>query len=406
MNKIIEEAYDKAKEVLKTCVRPSGFYASGLPGGYEATWARDSMITSLGAGLLGKEFKEPIKKSLELLSRNQSLLGQIPNCVGSYNNDRKSDVTFNSIDSSLWYAIGFINYALNFADKDFYSHHRKNLSLAIIWLSYQDPDEVRLLAQQPTMDWQDAFPHKYGYTINSHALYYAVLKMVGKDRQAEHMKRVINGQTSKYMSLYDNKLGYYYPWAWKNHDGDREHEEWFDSLGNCLAIITGLATPTIAKNILKQIDQKKINRPYPLKAIWPVIKPGDKEWHSYFSKCDAREPYHYLNGGIWPFIGGFYVVALIKMKQFKKAEAELAKLAKANLQLIDYPKFPQYMYEISKSRHIPIDKLMAMRHKEFNECLDGRNGKPTGEPYQAWSAGSFVYACECLKQKKVIYFDY
>lgn len=399
MNKIIEQAREKALDVLRACAKPTGFYASGLPGGYEATWARDSMVTTLGAIFAGREFKAPIKKSLELLSRNQSLLGQIPNCVGSYNNDRKSDVTFNSIDSSLWYAIGFLAYANAFSDKDFFASHKKHLTMALVWLSYQDPDEVRVLTQQPTMDWQDAFPHKYGYTINTNALYYGVLKMVGKDRQAEHMKKIINGERDKYISLYDKKLGYYYPWAWKNHDGDREHAEWFDSLGNCLAIITGLATPLIAKKILEHIDKARINRPYPLKAIWPVIKPGDPEWHSYFYKCDARAPLHYLNGGVWPFIGGFYVVALIKMKQFEKAERELAKLAKANLQIIHYPKSPQGLGEKAKSK-----KLLALRQAEFNEWLDGKTGKPTGEPYQAWSAGAYIYACECLKAKKVLYF--
>ncbi len=396
---IINQAYDKAVEVLRACAKPTGFFASGLPGGYEATWARDSMVTSLGASLVGDEFKTPIKKSLELLSRHQSLLGQIPNCVGSYNTDRQSDVTFNSIDSSLWYAVGFLTYATKFADKDFYSNYRKHLIMSLVWLSYQDPDEVRMLAQQPTMDWQDAFPHKYGYTINSHALYYGALKMVGKERQAEHIKKIINGDRDKYLSLYNKKLGYYYPWAWKNHDGDREHEEWFDSLGNCLAIITGLATPTIAKKILEHIEKNRINRPYPLKAIWPVIKPGDKEWHSYFSKCDAREPFRYLNGGIWPFIGGFYVVALIKMKQFAKAEQELIKLAKANLQIIHYPQAPQNLPTIAKNK-----KLSTIRQKEFNECLDGQTGEPTGEPYQAWSAGAYLYAYHCLKEKKVLYF--
>lgn len=407
MNKIIDQAYTKAIEVLTACAKTKtgAFYASGLPGGYEATWARDSMVTSLGASLIGKSFKEPIKRSLELLSRHQSALGQVPNCVGSYNLDRKSEITFNSIDSSLWYIIGFMNYALTFGDKAFYNHHRESLIKAITWLAYQDPDEVKLLAQQPTMDWQDAFPHKYGYTINSHALYYAVLKLVGKDKQAALVKKIINGDRDKYLSLYDKKLGFYYPWAWKNHDGDREHEEWFDSLGNCLAIVTGLATPTIAKNILRHIEKQKINRPYPLKAIWPPIKPGDKEWHSYFSKCDARQPLHYLNGGIWPFIGAWYVAALVKMKQHKKAEAELIKLAKANLQVIKQPELPQNLELSQKNKHLSKNKLQKLRQKEFNEWLDGQSGLPQGEPYQAWSAGAFIYAHHCVKNKRVIFFE-
>jgi len=377
---ITEKAYAKAVEVLEHCSRPEGFYASGLKGGYEAVWSRDSMITSLGAVFLGEKFKNTIKHSIITLGKEQSRLGQIPNCVGSYNTDRRSDVTYNSIDSTLWYIIGTLNYILDFHDKSLYKKYKQKIALGFVWLSYQDPDEVGVLAQQPTMDWQDAFPHKYGYCINTQSLYYACLKLFGKDEQALNLKKIINGEKEKYISLYDKKLGYYYPWGWKNHDTDREHEEWFDSLGNLLAVITGLATPKISASIMKYIERVKVNKPYPCKTIWPSIKPGDKEWKSYFSQCDAREPDHYLNAGIWPYIGGFYIVALVKMKQFKKAESELQKLAKANLKQLD--------------------------GHEFNEWLDGKTGEPKGEPYQAWSAGTYLYAYECVRQKKVFHFDY
>lgn len=377
---ITKKAYVKAKEVLEHCARPAGFYASGLKGGYAAVWSRDSMITSLGAMFFGEEFKNNIKNSIITLGKNQSRLGQIPNCVGSYNLDRRSDVTYNSIDSTLWYLIGTLNYILNFGDKQLYKKYKDKISLGFLWLSYQDPDEVGVLAQQPTMDWQDAFPHKYGYCINTQALYYACLKFFGKDGAAKNLQKIVNGENRKYMSLFDKKLGYYYPWGWKNHDTDREHEEWFDTLGNLLAVITGLATPKIAKSIMHYIERAKVNKPYPCKAIWPPIKPGDKEWKSYFAQCDAREPYHYLNAGIWPYIGGFYIVALVKTKQYGKAKKELQKLAKANLQ-----------------------KLAGY---EFNECLHGQTGKPTAEPYQAWSAAAYIYAYECVQQKKVFHFDY
>jgi len=374
----IEEAYQEALKVLDYCNKPTGFYASGLKGGYEATWARDSMTMTLGAALEGDRYKTVIKKSLDLLARNQSYLGQIPNCVGSYNLDRKSDVTFNTVDSNLWYIIGLLIYCSTFDDKDFYAKHERHLNLALIWLAYQDPDEVRLIAQQPTMDWMDAFPHKYGYAIHAQSMYYGVLNMVGKHRQARHIKRVINGEIQKYVSLYDNKLGFYYPWAWKNHDDKREHEEWFDTTGNLLAIITGLATPAIAKNILKHIDNEAVARPYPCRVIDHPLKKGDPDWHDYFENCDAREPYHYLNGGVWPFVGGLYIAALVKMKEFDKAEKELEKLAEANLR--------------------------KLKGYGFNEWLDGITGEPKGEPYQGWSAGTYIYAYHCLKKRKALFF--
>ena len=378
--KIFKEARDKAIIVLEHCVCPFGFNASGLKGGYEGLWARDSIIISLGASFIDTKFKDTFQKSLQLLGKYQSNLGQIPNAVGDYNRDRKSKITFNTIDSSLWYIIGNFVYAKAYNDKIFLKKYQKNIDNAFLWLKYQSQNEDTLLTQQPTMDWQDAFPHKYGRTINTHALYYTALNMFGQKKLAERVKKVINGEGKKYLSLYDEKLGYYLPWAWKNHDGQREQEEWFDALGNLLAIVTGLATPKIAKSILKHIEDKKINKPYPCKAIFPPIKIGDKEWHPYFSKCLSKNPYQYSNGGVWPFIGAFYIVALVKIKDYKKAEKELNNLAKAN-------------------------KLGKEREWEFNEWLDGETGEPKGIPEQGWSAGAYIYAFECLKKRKVFFFN-
>jgi glycogen debranching enzyme len=375
-----EEAYNKAIIVLEHCARSFGFNASGLRGGYEGLWARDSMITSLGASSISKKFKDTFKKSLELLNKYQSSFGQIPNAVGDYNIDRKSKITFNTIDSTLWYIIGNFIYNKAYNDKTLLEKYQKNIDKAFLWLKYQDPNEDTLLVQQPTMDWQDAFPHKYGRVINTQALYYAALKMFGQNKLAEHIKRIVNGNREKYLSLYDEGLGYYLPWIWKNHDGNREQEEWFDTLGNLLAIITGLATPKIALSIIDYVEKNKINKPYPCKAIYPPIKPRNKEWHSYFSKCLAKDPYNYLNAGVWPFIGAFYVVALVKVKDYKKAGRELNNLAQAN-------------------------KLGKEREWEFNEWLSGKTAKARGIPFQAWSAGTFIYASECLKSKKVLFFS-
>ena len=377
--KLSEAGKNGAVHVIQSCIRPIGFYASGLPHGYEALWARDSMITSLGASLAGKKFRIPFRKSLALLSVHQSELGQIPNAVGTYNTERRSDVTYNSIDSSLWYLIGHAAYARAYGDRGLLRAYRKSIAKARLWLKYQDPNEDTLLAQQPTMDWQDAMPHKYGHVLNTQALHYAVLRMYGEHVRAEHMKGVVNGRIEKYLALYDQRLGYYLPWAWKNHDGDREREEWFDSLGNFLAIVTGLATPKIAKAILRHAEREHIVRPFPAKSLYPPIKETDKEWRSYFARSELHKPYDYLNGGIWPMIGGFYVAALVKAGMHKKAASALEKLAAAN-------------------------KQGTNREWEFNEWLSGRTGKPKGTPYQAWSAGAYLFAHESVTRKRVPFF--
>jgi len=373
------QAYNQAISVLKKCVTRKGLYASGGKDGYFAVWSRDSMISLLGGSLVGKEFREVFARSLITLAKNQSKNGQIPNCVGSYNEDRKSDVTFTTIDSSLWFIIGEYVYAKAYKDKKLLKKHKKSIERALTWVQYQDSGEDHLPEQQPTSDWQDAFPHKYGHTINTQALYHQVLKLVGQKQEAKKVKKIVNGQERKDLKIWAQRKGYYLPWIWKNHDGDREQGVWFDSLGNLLAIITGLAEPKQAKSILDYIEKEGINEPFPVKTIFPPIKPEDPEWHSYFEKCDAREPFKYANAGIWPFLGGFYVAALVKAKQFGKARQELKSLAEAN-------------------------KLGVEGEWKFNEWLDGIEGKPTPNDYQAWSAGMYIFAYECVKRKKVMWF--
>ncbi|PIR89588.1 MAG: hypothetical protein COU07_01680 [Candidatus Harrisonbacteria bacterium CG10_big_fil_rev_8_21_14_0_10_40_38] len=379
---LIHEGYDASLVVLRACVRAKGFFASGLPGGYEAVWARDSMITSLGAASSGDEFKKTFEKSIDTLSKKQSKLGQIPNAVGSYNTERRSDVTFNSIDSTLWYIVGNYAFAAAYRDKSLLKKYASNLEQAFTWLSYQDPNEDKLLAQLPTSDWLDAFPHKYGRTINTQALYYGALKFAGKKKLADHIRRVVNGEVEKYLSLYDADRGYYLPWIWKTHGpNDREQETWFDSTGNFLAIITGLATPSIANSILDYVEQTGVNDPYPCKSISPPIKEGDREWHDYFSESEAGKPFNYLNGGVWPYVGGLYVAALVKAGRHEKAKTALMKLAEAN-------------------------KKGSDREWGFHEWLHGITGMPAGGSnlYQGWSAGMYAFAYNSVKRKKVLYF--
>lgn len=378
---IIDQAYHEAKEVLHACAKPIGFFASGLPGGYEALWARDSMMTALGGSTVGKRFQKPFLKSIHTLSKHQSASGQIPNAVGTYNTDRRSWVTYNTIDSSLWYIIGCLVYHHCYGDSHFLKRYRKNIHQALLWLIYQDPDEVGLLAQLPTMDWQDAFPHKYGYVLSTQALYYAVLRLIGENHLAEHIQKVVNGRIQKHLSLYDKKRGYYLPWVWKNHDGIREEEYWFDTFGNLFAIVSGLATPSIAKSILSVIEKKHIHRPYPCRAIFPPITKNSRNWQPYFLKSDAKRPYFYLNGGIWPFIGGWYIAALIKTGKRKEAERELVRLAEAN---------------------------MMQRRGEggFHEWLHGKTGAIGihSTPYQGWSAGMYLFAFTCVQRNDVPFF--
>jgi glycogen debranching enzyme len=367
-NKIsmLETCYEKAIETLKTCSTKHGFFASGGEDGYDAIWARDSMISSLGASLL-PEFKTVIKNSIINLKNHQSKNGQIPNAIDNYS-ERKPHTDFKTIDSTLWYVIGHYIYKKNYKDNSLMKKHKLSIEKAITWLRYQDPGETGMISQLPTSDWQDAFPHKYGYTINTHALYYQVLNLVGKKSEASNIKHLVNKDDD------DKKLwkeDFYVPYRWKNHNKYHEIGTWFDSLGNILAILFDLAEKPQALKILNYIEKKRINKPYPLKSIYPPIKPGDKEWKDYFYDSGAGRQYYYANGGAWGFIGCFYVLALIKQKQFEKAEKELKKIAEKNIK----GNFPEWTSPITKK---PFGKL------------------------QAWEAGMFILAYRSLIEKKVL----
>jgi len=363
---IKKEAYHKSIEIAGKCCTKNGMYASAH--GYTAIWARDSMITFLGASLIEyNKFKECFKKTLIKLSEYQSELGEIPNNIDIWEK-RKHKVTFASIDSSLWYVIGMYSYAKNYKDKSLLTKYKKNIEKALLWTEYQDAGKDLLPEQQPTTDWQDAFPHKYGHVLNTQSLYYYCLRLTNKSL-AEKIKKTVNGEIRKDLDFFNHKYGYYLPYIWKSHDNIREQGNWFDSLGNLLAVVFGLTDEERGKRILKYIKKHNIHKPYPVKAIFPPIRKGTKEWKEYFEKCDARLPYHYLNGGIWPYIGGFYVLALVKYKKFKEAEKELKKLAE------------------------------AMLKGNSPEWLDGETGKPYGK-YQAWNTGTYLLAYESLKKKK------
>ena len=363
----IDLCFAKSVELLEKTSTPHGFFAA-FPG-YDAVWARDSMIISLGASLLGEDLKLTFKNSLITLSKYQSEKGQIPNAVDIFSK-RKKHIDFKSIDSTLWFIIGNYIFKERYKDKVFFEIMKPKIDKAFVWLSYQDIGEDGLLEQLPTTDWEDAFPHKYGHTINTQALYYGSLIMAGKNKEAELLKKKVNEDKDDCL-LWNGE--YYYAYRWKNHNKYHEIGNWFDSLGNLLAIVFDLADGNKAKKIINYIQKNNIDKPFPVKAIYPAIKKGDKEWKDYFEDCDARSSYSYLNAGIWPYIGSFYVLSLIKTKMFDEAKKQLEKVAEANL-----------------------------LNDNFSEWLHGKTGEPSKGGGQGWNAGTFVLAFESLKARRIL----
>jgi glycogen debranching enzyme len=363
----IDEAYEKAVETVKQCSTKNGLYASGGKNGYFGVWSRDSNITLIGASSdKGLEFKEQLKKSLITLGTHQGASGQIPNAVLHFER-KKPQVDFKSIDSSLWFVIGHYFYKKKYKDNSLFKKYKKAIEKAITWIRFRDVGEDVTLEQLPTTDWQDAFPNKYGAVISTQALYYKTLNLIGDKKTAAKLKKIVN--ENKEDCLWNKD--FYWAYRWKNHNKYKEIGEWFDSFGNLIAIIFGLADKKRAKKIINYIKKHKIDKPFPVKSIYPSIKKGSQYWEDYYLDAGAT-PNHYLNGGIWPFIGSLYVLALIKLKMFKEAETTLQSLAESNLKANT---FPEWINPKTKETH--------------------------GE-LQAWSAGTYIWAYNSLKKKRIL----
>ncbi|GLT42888.1 hypothetical protein SLA2020_168660 [Shorea laevis] len=106
---------------------------------------------------------------------------------------------------------------------------------------------------------------------------------------------------------------------------------WF-CLGNCIAILSSLATPEQSNAIMELIEERweELVGDMPLKVCYPAIK--SHEWR-IITGCDPKNTrWSYHNGGSWPVLLWFLTAACIKTgrphiarKAIEKAEARLTK---------------------------------------------------------------------------------
>jgi len=416
MEDLAKTAYEKAKETLRGCIDKIGMKAS-LASDYWQVWARDSMITFLGAGLLGEEsFDISYKTTLRTLTDHQSELGFIPNYV-DVNTQKAGSYNAGSIDSNLWYILGQYYYYRVYQDLGFLKENYGAVEKAVLWLRYQDSNGCGLLEVHEASDWMDLLAHRFN-VLYDNVLYYAALRagaemavLCGKDadkltKMAGDVKENINlimwarelnfetlekikGKHEDWCWIYQKMAQEIrtVSWSYRPYVTFRDYGTHFDSFGNLLAVILGVADvmdPYWKRKrsdvILDYISQAGVDRPYPIRSLYPTIQQGDKDWRDYYKNYSMNYPHQYQNGGIWPYLGGFYIVALVKAGRLKKAEEELLRLAKVN-------------------------QLGYKGEWEFNEWCHGETGKPMGKDGQAWSAGMYIYTYETLIQGKPLHLD-
>ncbi len=412
---LIDEARQRATAALRACATPRGFRASALATGYPQIWARDSMIVFLGAVVIGDpQLLAAGRASLETMSAYQSPRGMIQLNVNP-DTGYVSTENAGAADANLWYILGHYLHFQATSDAEFLKAHWPTVVRAMTWLEYQDMNECGLLEVPEAGDWMDLLAVRYN-VLYDNVLYYAatlayqelctqvpedcdhhqpgvdpagvherinLLMWVDRcwvaEHFAEHLEK-LKAIRLEWFMLYHNvgtisSRPYYLPWV-----AFREYGDWCDSLGNLLAILTGLAGRHRAEHILRYMYQVGMAEPYPTKAIHPPIYPGESNWREYYRSRNLNLPHQYHNGGIWPMIGGFHVAALVRHGWTGEAERLLGALAEANRQGTN-------------------------EAWEFNEWMHGESGHPMGYAQQAWSAAMFLYADHALRTGELPLFD-
>jgi hypothetical protein len=378
---LIARAKEAAIEVLLH--NAHGPY-KGLPRtagwGYPEPYTRDLMISSLGILLTGNaELIKSLQKTLETVAHNQSPQGHIPSLV----HDREDR---GSSDCTPLFLMATALFRQVTGKKDFLE---QTVRKAMQWMEHQSPTNRVLVAQLPTSDWRDE-QWVLGYGLYVNTLVYAYLHLFGQHRRAADLKEqmgrfFVRGDRQNWHiheGLVLPNKPYYAMWAYKVYRSER-----FDLLGNSIAILTGLASTSRARRIISWVEaecrsmKKKgelaVNLP---PNFFPFIKPEDPDWVARYAKYNKPGEYH--NGGIWPFVCGFYVAALVAADKHELAAKKLIDLTE--------------LLRPARTADVEFG---------FNEWIKAQDGVLHGEDWQSWSAAMYLYAVTCVEEKRTPFFD-
>lgn len=379
--KLVSSARAAALQVLLHNVH--GPYR-GLPRtagwGYPEPYTRDMMISSLGVMVSGNaRLMKSLQRLLETTAANQSRLGHIPSLVHDPEDRGASDCTPLFLMATGMFRLatgrpGFLQEAV---------------AKAITWMEYQSPSDRVLVAQLPTSDWRDE-QWVLGYGLYVNTVIHTYLRLFGYEERAAMLREMMGrfavkgGRQHRHVheGLVLRHKPYYAMWSYKVYRSDR-----FDLLGNSMAILSGIAARSRAKELVKWIEAEckalyknedlAVNLP---PNFFPFVRPGDPDWVPRYVRYNQPGEYH--NGGIWPFICGFHIAALVAAGRCRLAEKKL--LALTNL--------------VRGAREADVEF-------GFNEWYRAQDGTAQGQDWQSWSAAMYLYAVACVEKKQTPFFD-
>ncbi len=402
---IITTGYHQAVLTIRKNITPLGFSAcslsdnevTGTDVNYRSVWARDGAVTISGTiDLPSPEVRAAQEATLRTLFDHLAPNGQVPanvrieGAVPEY----AGVGGICSIDSGLWAIVAFYLFVRKHEAFDLLADYAGHLQRVMQWLSALDSNNDGLLEIPEAGDWTDLFARSYHVLYDEVLWYranvaYARLLEFRKDFEAaaEYLRR---SQAIRGKILADFWPTTKSPAAGAPADfTDRQFSvgdaayllseltpfgfNWrCDVLGNVQAFLANVIDIDRARTAFKFMWGVGVNDPYPVANVYPPVQSGDPDWRSYYTVNLLNLPGHYHNGGIWPFIGGMWVRFIHRLGLYEVACRELLKLAQVN-------------------------RLGRNQEWEFNEWVHSRTGRPMGKCYQAWSAASYIHACQELR---------
>lgn len=380
---LIDECYERSISLLKHNCGPAGINAATRTKKaegrlYASIFGRDAAICSLGMVASGDpELIRCAKNSLLTLAKYQAPNGQISKFVRT---DREEgDFWYTGcIDATLWWLIAVDFYDRTFPGEGFQERLQKKIDMALYWLHCQEHQNLYLVQQNEASDWADIMPRS-GFVLYSNALWYYVKTLYSvpgrektkyyfshifspfKNILPEHRRARILGH---YIRKQTKPSNFYLSFVNLSFWGTE-----VDVYGNILSMLFGLSPCSKSLRRVEEMIALKMNEPYPVRSVLSPIRQNSPLWRIYMARYEQNYPHQYHNGGIWPYIAGFWIILLHRLKKNKLAYMELERFAEAN----------------------------RINNWEFNEWLHGRTGQPMGMPGQSWNAAMFIFSYHCLK---------
>jgi hypothetical protein len=379
---LVTEAQAQSLVLLERNVTAGGFLAA-TPGAdadarrYTRIFGRDAAICALAAiGSGRRTLEDAAIASLDSLAAHQAPNGQIPKYVDS--DAREADFWYvGCIDATLWWLLAVDHVKRSARSRALTRRWDSAVARALQWLLAQEHQRFFLVQQNEASDWADIMPRS-GFVLYTNALWHQTKRRFNLPRQQEtrHHANHLFFPFRRDLPTYHRArlLGHYVRRDARNRDmylsfvnlatfGDEG-----DVFGNVLAILGGLAGHGTAGRILRALERRGAADQYPVRVVLDPIRPTDPLWRKYMERHQQNHVGQYHNGGIWPFVGGFYALALASVGERAAAWQTLERTAQAN-------------------------RLGGWR---FTEWFHGETAAPLGMAGQSWNAAAYLIAHRAL----------